>query len=275
MRSSLSIGLLLPVLAAVLLLAGGCERTLGALGRTFRAGTDAISSRHLNDEPIYFRATGPLSIDVDSFGGDVELIANSELDYAVVTVTRRATHGPGRRLEADAAMTEIEYSIDILPGPIGPILEIRAATNNVEPHFLRADVQIEVPDVDAVRIHTQRGDVTAQNVRGPVDIRTSGGDVRLLTERPMTDSVQIINDGGSIDYRVRAESSGRIDAVALRGMVRQHAPTGEILIETGTSYDRLNATLNRGTNPVVMRAADGDIRIAVVEDPTKVGLFID
>ena len=35
--------------------------------------------------------------------------------------------------------------------------------------------------------------------------------------------------------------------------------------------DRLIATLNGGTNPILLRTSDKNIRIAVVPDPTNVG----
>ena len=49
---------------------------------------------------------------------------------------------------------------------------------------------------------------------------------------------------------------------------------GRYVVHTGTDHATLVATLNEGTNPVKLTTSGGDIRIAVVENPTDVGLFI-
>ena len=86
----------------------------------------------------------------------------------------------------------------------------------------------------------------------------------------MTEPVQIINNAGSIEYRVRRESTAAFDCQALRGRVTQNAQYGEVVVHDGTSFDTLRSTLNGGTNPVLLRAADGDIRVAVMDDPENV-----
>ena len=86
--------------------------------------------------------------------------------------------------------------------------------------------------------------------------------------------MQIINNKGDIVFRIRSESTGELDCRAVRGIVTHHATHGRMIIHPGTSHNTLLATLNEGGNPMVLRAADGDISLAVVPNPTHVGIFI-
>ncbi len=112
------------------------------------------------------------------------------------------------------------------------------------------------------------------DIQGEVHVRTSDGEARVMTNYPMLRPVTIINDAGDIAYRVRAESAGSLDFQALRGRVLHHVNLGELIVHPGTDHDTLLATFNGGQNPIVLRAADGEIRFASVERPTHVGLFI-
>ena len=56
----------------------------------------------------------------------------------------------------------------------------------------------------------------------------------------------------------------------MNGRIRK----GHYIVHTGTDHATLIATLNQGTNRVTLTTTGGDIRIAVVEEPTDVGTFI-
>ena len=101
----------------------------------------------------------------------------------------------------------------------------------------------------------------------------SEGDVRAMTPWAMTKPVTIITSEGTIDYRIRGESTGVFDAESHGGLVKQRCEYGHWLALSG-DHDRFLAVLNNGKNPVVLRTSDGDIRIAVVPDPTAVGAWI-
>lgn len=258
---------MLAILATpVLFGSSGCSSNM----RPFRHFGD----KTVNDPTLEFDARGPIGLDIELFAGDVNVLVDEKLTATRVTLTRRATHGWGRGSEAKGSLDEIQTSAEMVPGTLGQVLQVRASTLHPEPYYQGVDVDIRTPDVDGVRIHTSAGNVIARGVAGKVDIATRDGDVRVLTERPLTDSVRIINDYGNVDFRIRGESTGELDVQAFRGTVRQKVDHGQFRVYTGTDQSTLKGSLNNGTNPMVLRAADGDVRLAVVSNPEAVGAFI-
>ena len=66
----------------------------------------------------------------------------------------------------------------------------------------------------------------------------------------------------------------RSDCETIGGKVNVFARYGRwIATDPRNDHDSLVATLNGGTNPVVVRAQDGDISVLVVEDPHDTGTF--
>ncbi len=235
---------------------------------------DAISYRTRYDDPIVLDLTQPVAIDVESFGGDVIIVADAALPSAAVRITREARHGFLRIEEAIESMFEIDYSVEVAAGELGPVLKVRTWTTHDEPYFQRAHVRIHLPTADGVTVRTRDGKVYATNVQGAVDIMTSRGDVRLMTNLPMRRSITIVNEDGSIDYRVRGVSRGAFDCQSVGGEVAHRVRQGQFIVHTGSDHDTLRATLNGGVNPIILRATNGDIRIAVVANPTDVGTWI-
>ena len=258
----------------MLVMVCGCSRmnhVVASLENVIGRGADSLATKRITDHPIYFKIPGPIAIDVESFNGDVRIRVVPDLDTGVLTFSRRAVHGFGRTDDAKLSLRQIHCEAGIVPGELGQVLQIRTTTTHAEPHYQRADVIIELPNVDGVRVRTRSGHVYATGVGGEIDIVTSDGDVRVMTEEPLLQAVRIFNNGGDIDYRVRAESTGELDCSSLRGRVFHNARHGRLIVHEGTSFDVLRATLNDGRNPVVLRTADGDVRLAVVEAPMQVG----
>lgn len=235
---------------------------------------DTISYRTRFDDPIVLDLTEPVAVDVESFGGDVIIVADAALPWAVVRIMREARHGFLRTQDAIESLIEIDYSVEVAAGELGPVLKVRTWTTHNEPYFQRAHVRIDLPTADGVKVRTRDGKVYATNVEGAVDIMTSRGDVRLMTNLPMRRSITIVSEDGSIDYRVRGESTGVFDCQSVGGEVAHRVRQGHFVVHIGTDHDTLRATLNGGVNPITLRATNGDIRIAVVANPTDVGTWI-
>ncbi len=225
-------------------------------------------------EPILLSAEGPVAVNVVSFSGDVTVTADPNLPWATITMKRQATHGFGRNVEAKESLANIQYSARIVAGEHGPVLEVRTWTTDKEPWFQRAHVDIEVPIVDGLTIRTSNGTVEVWNIRGTVDITSSGGDVQVMSTLPMVQPVTINNTNGDVDYRVRIGSTARFECHAENGSVDGRIRHGHIIIHNGTNDHTFLATLNDGTNPVRLTTVNGDIRIAVVKSPTDVGSWI-
>src|SRR6185295_16310691 len=111
---------------------------------------------------------------------------NPKVSQASVTLMRVGVQGHGRVGEAKESLADISYTAEIVPGELGQKLLVRTSTTNPEPHYQRANLFIELPDVDGVTVRTTNGKVYAQNISGEVDISTTEQDVRVMTNRPLT-----------------------------------------------------------------------------------------
>jgi hypothetical protein len=263
-----------------LLVPAGCapHRTLeDQLYSTSQNIADAARFRTFTtDEPIELRTTGALAVDVDSFSGDVTVRADRKVDRTYVEVRRVSNHGLGRWNESREALDDAGWTATLEPrSGGGEALAIRTNTPNPERHFSAVHVIVVTPALDSVKVRTTKGDVTVIENQGPVDIETTKGDVRMMTPWPMTRAMTIITSEGSIDYRVRGESRGIFDCESRGGEVRQRAEFGKWLaLDSDNDHDRFLAVLNDGTNPVVLRTSEENIRVAIVPDPTNVGFSI-
>lgn len=266
-------------IAAAGMIASGCtgpnspEQTILGLGD----GIHDVFRGHRNAkvQTLRFEQGGVTGLDIESFGGNVEVVSDPRATAVVVTIRREGSHGFLRGSDSAASLERITATAEMEPGDLGPILAIRTWTTDPEPWFQSAHIRIEGPDIDGVRIHTGRGNVVAKNVGGAIDIESGGGSVRVMSERPMRDRVVVVTREGSIDYRVGPESTGFFDAETVGGAVlMRNVIGGWVMHPAQARRDHLYGTLNAGENRVLLRTVDGDIRIAVVRDPTAVGMVI-
>jgi hypothetical protein len=212
----------------------------------------------------------PIAIDVESFNGDVVIITTNDLvNQARVKMIREATHGYGRDKEAKASLANVSCEAQLGTGDFGQVLKVKTTTTDPEPFYQRAHLRIEAPAVGDVTVRTSHGMVQALNIRGKVDISTNEGDVLVATPWAMTEPAVILNRGGDIDYRVRGESTGAFDLLALRGKVLMKVKNGQLRIFDRDS-NRMLANLNDGRNLIELRTTEGDIRVAVTPNPLDV-----
>jgi hypothetical protein len=221
------------------------------------------------------QARDPIHFDIESFNGDVVIVANPKLKEMRVSLERDAVHGWGRRDEAKKSLDLISSDVQTIDDERGRTIRIRTSTTHPEPYFQRANLHIEAPAVGDVRVQTSRGKIYVTDNQGEMDLQTSHDDVRVMTHWPITAPVTILTSNGDVDYRIRAESTGRFDCLSLGGKVFFRQRYGRwSMQDPGTTHDRVVAVLNEGENPITLRTVDGKIRVAVVSDPTAVGTYI-
>ena len=247
------------------------ERVVDSTGSSLLAG---LQGHYVADDGItQFRSRGPIDVVVSSFAGDVSVHANPDIDVTTVQVTRVAQHGYLRGTEPREALEYVDWIANLTPGP-GPVETLRVEIDYIgpEPWFMRAHLRIETPSLDRVTVRTTNGDVSIRNNTGPLDIQTNLGDVTIASSHPLVDASTVLVVEGNVDYRVPGKSSGMFDVEVIDGDIEVWVPEGRWRYISRTPLDdTINARLNDGENPILLRASEGDIRIAVVPDPMSYG----
>ena len=103
-------------------------------------------------------------------------------------------------------------------------------------------------------------------------VATNMGDVTIASSHPLVDASTILVVEGNVDYRVPGNSSGLFDVEVIEGNIEIWVPEGRWrYVSQNPRDDTMSAQLNDGDNPILLRASEGDVRIAVVPDPTSYG----
>lgn len=267
-------GLLLGAIAAPLLASGcigtptsGLERMENAIGQ----GEMSI------DEPrIIVDSRGIVDLEVDSFGGNVRVDVVPGMKGTTVDPVLRAFHGHLRRDEADASLEELDYRVELRGGELDrETLVLGSTSDGAESHFQGVDFYVRTGELGRVNVKTARGRVWIKNNTGGVDIETTMGDIRVITDHPMTEPMTMVTRDASIDYRAAPGSTGEYDLRSVGGRVYQRFTDARV---TATSVANGSTvfvgTIGGGTNPVILRTTYGDIRVAVTENATGVGPII-
>lgn len=264
---------MIAALSLLMIAAGtGCDGTQknSTLTAMFSGGGNRVSEK---TEHI-FEVSGPIAVDVESLGGDVVIRTNTRAtDWATVTVVGETRHGNFRSDHAEAALADIQHSASMEPGEFGPVLTVRTWTDNPEVHYLRGHVEIVLPAVEGVYVRTKRGRVKLMGCEGKMDVQTTGGDVWVISDRPMLDPISVYTSNGDIQYRARIGSTGAFLCQTEAGTIKSKQRFGRWRLHSQDSHT-LIATLNDGTNPVELRTDRGNIGIAISDNPTAVGLLI-
>ena len=273
----ISLPLVLMALVMLGMLLAGCtgpnhpERVTKTTVGSVRAKLSGIEQKR--DDLVQYRARTPIDLIVESFAGDVVVVADPRFDVTSVQLTREAHHGYLRGFEPIEALEYLSWNSRLDPGP-GPVetLRIETSYSGPEPWFMRANLRIETPRLDRVRVRTARGIVSIRNNTGPVDIETSRGDVTVATSHPLRDAARILVSEGDVDYRVPGGSTGSFDLAVVEGDVQLRVTEGRLRFsDVPSTQQAVIATLDRGENPGRIRSTEGTIRISVVEEPLSFG----
>jgi|TARA_B100000959_G_C14925295_1_gene601270 hypothetical protein len=221
------------------------------------------SQQVVNFNTATLQTRGPVEIDVQSFGGDVTIIVDETVEGTQVFANQLELGTDG----VPEPNVQMVCNTNIETGVNGETVHVIATCDDNPLGLIRAEIVIKAKSIHGVSVITANGDVTLLGVSGAINIETKDGDVRVVTPLVMNEPVSIENRRGHIVYRVRGESSGMIDATAMNGEVALDLRQGDTTVLPGSTGDHLEANFNGGTNPIVMRTVNGDVRIYVVADP--------
>jgi hypothetical protein len=209
-------------------------------------------------------------VDVSNWNGSVQIWVSSKYSRAKVGANiRRARRwsAPNRWAAArEAEITAVSEQRD--DGRY--YLTVSSETEGKDPLLSRAEVVVRLPDCGGVTVRNSGGLVELRGVAGPINVENGQGDrrggrVELRTGEAMTEPVTIITTEGTVYYQVDQDSTGQFELTAEGGEAAFDARVGHVQFGNYET-SRITATLNRGTNPVILRSMRGSVVARMIEN---------
>jgi len=244
--------------------------------RFLREGGDGIFGQTGATQNLTFPdAAGLVHVRVRNLQGDVRIRGHRREAAGETTVRLRPNSVVDSGFAATQQLDSMKWSAQMKPQPDGSrLLDVTLSTPDPKAWFVRCEIEIDTPRLGRVDVLTDHGRVLVVDNRGGVTAQTTFGDFRMRTLWPVLEPCRVDVRDGDVEWIVRGESSGAFDCETIGGKMNVYARYGRwIAADPRNDHDSLAATLNGGTNPVVVRAQDGDISVIVVEDPHDTGTF--
>jgi len=208
-----------------------------------------------------------LAVDVENFGGNVDVVVDPDIEYACVKYALASDGLFQCEEDREAGYQRMAVTAEIVEQDGGAVLMARSVTDDPSNPDHRAHIRIVVPRCDGVRVVNQLGDVELVNVSGAVEVENRFGSVELRTETPMIWPVTITTVEGNIYYQVPPGSTGYFDLMSLDGEASYKDEVGGTESLRSTAKHS-TARLNGGSNQIVCRTNAGNVRVFVMENPT-------
>lgn len=245
-----TLGLLM--VAAVLLTVPGCR---SAAARAARAGKVEITGAGAAGTPLGIHvenALGETVIEVDR-----RFRAPSVLAYPMDSAGGRVRGASTAWVAAEQIESEGRSTLRVLA------LEQEGA--NRRPIYIR----VRVPEGRGVSVRNAGGPVRLVGVSGPLEVqadaaegagRKRGASISVVMSAPADSPISLLSGEGAVRLEMPASSEGRLEVRAPRRILEFEA-RGARVTAAKTSGDTYTATLNGGTNPVVLSSRGGEVEV--------------
>ncbi|MFU8812093.1 MAG: DUF4097 family beta strand repeat-containing protein [Balneolaceae bacterium] len=212
-----------------------------------------------------FQTEAAPTVDTQTSGGSITVIAHSRPDVVVELIARRSRRALGPDDELDGVELDVTRDGNRITavarrasGQRG-FLGIGSNNQNLSLAF-----RIYVPETADIEGRTSGGSISVDGTSGSLEMRTSGG------------SISIENASGSINMRT---SGGSISAANLNGDVALRTSGGSIRlsdlsgsVDARTSGGSIRANMDRITGPVTLRTSGGSITLSL---PGQTGINLN
>lgn len=234
--------------------------------------TDSLTSAPIShDEPVF--------ISVSNFHGSVHIAADPSLSAIQI---KRSLHArekdfeqPGRNFDLQHDLKHsldfIDYRARLARSTDGrAVCTVIVTTSYPEPMNQWVELDIRIPNLAGVNLHTNNGEVTVANARGPMIITNDKGDIIVSTVYPVRDRVTLITTNGHIDLRVPVSSTGSVAISAVNGRAGFSMPSDQRFAVRFPNSSHAVGMLNPGSNAITLQTTEGNARIIVADDPAHI-----
>lgn len=203
-----------------------------------------------------------LAIDVENERGAVLVTVNHNLKAPRVTANAGTLRGePVANFEGGKWA-----SADLQETDGRAVLKVRSLPEEGPQHWVQ--ITVDVPACEGVRIKNSDGAIEVRGVNGAISIENGGagkpgGRVFVETAKPNTSPISITTATGDIELVLPTDSTGDVELIsgnrALAAMVAWTGQVNNSSIRPGL----YTGNLNWGTNPIRLKAAEGQVRLHV------------
>jgi hypothetical protein len=265
------------LLAAASLLAGcaGDSSVERGLDRAHAGIQQSLDGSRVEERTFTARVDGIIDVQVDTFAGDVVIRGARDTGGEVrLTATVVGRQGRDREEDAEKSLADVGLQAELRRGGDVPTLVVKGTPSAKEAWANRTDLDIEVPELRRVRVHTREGKVFVFENRGGADIQTTDGEIRVLTPWAISEDVTLVTRGRDIVFRAFNGTCGRFDVDCVNGEVKARVERGDWrILDPRNDKDTLVATLGTCGNRMLMRNVDAKVIIAIVANPMDHGTF--
>lgn len=264
------------LLAAASLLAGcaGDSSVERGMDRANAGIRQSLDGSRIEERSFTAKVDGIVDVQVDTFAGDVVIRGARQTDGEVrLTATVVGRQGRDREEEAERSLADVGLTAEVRRGDV-PTLVVKGTPRAQEPWANRTDLEIEVPELRRVHVHTRNGKVFVFENRGGADIQTTDGEIRVLTPWAINEDVTLVTRGQDIVFRAFNGTCGRFDVDCVNGEVKTRIESGDWrILDRRNDKDTLIATLGTCSSRIMMRNVDAKVIIAIVANPMEHGTF--
>ena len=265
------------VFSARLLCLFGLLFTISGCGASYRSTqtipyTDSLTSVPIPpDEPVF--------VSVSNFHGSIHVAADPSLSTIQI---KRSLHArekdfeqPGRNFDLQHNLKHsldfIDYRARLARSADGRAMcTVIVTTSYPEPMNQWVELDIRIPNLAGVNLHTNNGEVTVANAHGPMIITNDKGDIIVSTVYPVRDRVTLITTNGHIDLRVPVSSTGSVSITAVNGRAAFSMPDNHRFAVRLPDSSHVVGILNPGANAITLQTTEGNARIIVADDPAHI-----
>mgnify|MGYP001321631575 CR=1 FL=1 len=233
---------------------------------TSLAGCKAPKSKRIAIAGPAVVAGGAVGLDVQNQNGGVRVVVDSGRPEAVVVARTRS----GGRVVTEGEGAHAWIAAESVDQDGRSVLRV-LATPTEEGSDDPVDLVIFMPRCDGLIVRNAGGPVELVGVSGAVDVESGGagrpgGWIRLRSDHAIASPVRLITDEGTVVCIVTPDSAGRISMNAPHGSAKIFAPQ-TVLLGAQVSQTAISATLNGGSNDIVLHTASGDAQLIVRDKP--------
>jgi hypothetical protein len=212
----------------------------------------------------------PVAFDIENFHGSVRIVVDASRTDVKPVIKKHVSWWVEHGIRDDAQDAVSVRSRTVRQDGMS-VVSIKTTTTYPEPEKVWVDLTLFVPRCDGVRVYNRGGKVTLEGVAGAMQVENVSfadheAPIEVRTDKDITDPVVLSTDAGTVAYQVGPGSAGMF---TLDSADSTEEFDCQVVWPANVHSDgrTTTATLNSGSNPVMLTSGKGRVLVLVMQDP--------